>query len=41
VDAEQARAELDQVKEHLARFGDKLPQTVSEQLAALEQRLAG
>jgi phosphoenolpyruvate carboxykinase (GTP) len=41
VDAEQARAELDQVKEHLARFGDRLPQTVSEQLAALEQRLGG
>ena len=39
VDPEQVRAQLPQVKEHLATFGDRLPDEVSAQLAALEQRL--
>jgi len=39
VDEDVVRAELPQVKEHLARFGDRLPKEVSEHLAALEQRL--
>jgi phosphoenolpyruvate carboxykinase (GTP) len=34
------RAQLPQVKEHLARFGDRLPPELHAQLAALEQRLA-
>jgi phosphoenolpyruvate carboxykinase (GTP) len=40
VDEDAVRAELDQVREHLAKFGDDLPGEVREQLAALEQRLA-
>ena len=32
-------AELEMVKEHYARFGDKLPQELTDQLAAIEQRL--
>ncbi len=39
VDAELFRQQLPQVKEHLARFGDRLPQEISAQLAALEERL--
>jgi phosphoenolpyruvate carboxykinase (GTP) len=39
VDPEQVKAQLPQVKEHLATFGDRLPDEVSAQLAALEQRL--
>ena len=39
VDAEQVAEELPQVKEHLAKFGDRLPQQVHAQLEALEQRL--
>ncbi|MDX6654816.1 MAG: hypothetical protein QOH18_1530, partial [Solirubrobacterales bacterium] len=31
--------QLPQVKEHLAKFGDKLPPEVSAQLEALQQRL--
>jgi phosphoenolpyruvate carboxykinase (GTP) len=39
VDADAARAELPQVAEHLARFGDELPGPVREQLEALQRRL--
>ncbi|MBS1891778.1 MAG: phosphoenolpyruvate carboxykinase (GTP), partial [Actinobacteria bacterium] len=39
VDEELYRAQLPQLKEHLAKFGDKLPSEVSAQLDALEQRL--
>jgi phosphoenolpyruvate carboxykinase (GTP) len=39
VDAAQVKEELPQVKEHLARFGDRLPAAVHAQLEALEQRL--
>ncbi len=39
VDADELRAQLPQVKEHLARFGDRLPAEVQSQLQALEQRL--
>jgi phosphoenolpyruvate carboxykinase (GTP) len=39
VDTELVKAQLPQVAEHLAKFGDKLPAEVSAQLAALEQRL--
>jgi phosphoenolpyruvate carboxykinase (GTP) len=39
VDEDAVRAELDQVREHLAKFGDDLPAEISEQLAKLEQRL--
>jgi phosphoenolpyruvate carboxykinase (GTP) len=41
VDAAQVRDELPQVKEHLEKFGERLPQAIRDQLAALEQRLAG
>jgi phosphoenolpyruvate carboxykinase (GTP) len=39
VDTELVKAQLPQVQEHLAKFGDKLPAEVSAQLAALEERL--
>ena len=39
VDPEQVKAQLPQIKEHLATFGDRLPDELSAQLAALEQRL--
>jgi phosphoenolpyruvate carboxykinase (GTP) len=39
VDEELVRAQLPQVKEHLAKFGDKLPPQISAQLEALERRL--
>jgi phosphoenolpyruvate carboxykinase (GTP) len=41
VDPQQVRDELPQIKEHLEQFGDRLPQAVRDQLAALQQRLAG
>jgi phosphoenolpyruvate carboxykinase (GTP) len=40
VDEDRVRAELPQVREHLARFGDRLPPEVRAQFEALEQRLA-
>jgi phosphoenolpyruvate carboxykinase (GTP) len=39
VDADLFKQQLPQVKEHLARFGDRLPQAITAQLDALEQRL--
>jgi phosphoenolpyruvate carboxykinase (GTP) len=39
VDADALRAELPQVREHLATFGDQLPAPVREQFAALERKL--
>jgi phosphoenolpyruvate carboxykinase (GTP) len=39
VDPEAARAQLPQVEEHLARFGDRLPNQIQEQLDALKKRL--
>jgi phosphoenolpyruvate carboxykinase (GTP) len=39
VDPELLREQLPQVKEHLARFGDRLPAGIRTQLAALERRL--
>ncbi|HMJ74047.1 MAG TPA: phosphoenolpyruvate carboxykinase (GTP) [Solirubrobacterales bacterium] len=39
VDSELFKQQLPQVKEHLARFGDKLPPQISAQLDALEARL--
>ena len=39
VDTDLVKAQLPQVKEHLAKFGDQLPPQVSAQLEALEQRL--
>jgi phosphoenolpyruvate carboxykinase (GTP) len=40
VDDDALKAQLPQVKEHLARFGDQLPAAVKAQLEDLEQRLA-
>jgi phosphoenolpyruvate carboxykinase (GTP) len=40
VDPEEWKAQLPQVHEHLARFGDRLPGAVREQLEALERRLS-
>jgi phosphoenolpyruvate carboxykinase (GTP) len=40
VDPEAVRAQLPQVEEHLARFGDRLPDKLQDQLEALKQRLA-
>jgi phosphoenolpyruvate carboxykinase (GTP) len=39
VDDEAVKAELPQLKEHLAKFGDRLPAEITEQLAELERRL--
>ena len=39
VDADQLRQELPQVEEHLAQFGDRLPEPVRAQLEALRQKL--
>jgi phosphoenolpyruvate carboxykinase (GTP) len=39
VDTDLVKAQLPQVKEHLAKFGDKLPPQVGSQLKALEERL--
>ena len=39
VDPDLVKQQLPQVKEHLAKFGDKLPAEISAQLEALEQRL--
>jgi phosphoenolpyruvate carboxykinase (GTP) len=39
VNADQVRAQLPQVEEHLARFGDRLPDEVRAQFEALKQRL--
>jgi phosphoenolpyruvate carboxykinase (GTP) len=40
VDPEQWRAQLPQVHQHFARFGEKLPAELRAQLEALEERLA-
>src|SRR6195952_609545 len=40
VDTELVKAQLPQVKEHLAKFGDRLPAELTAQLEALEQRLS-
>jgi phosphoenolpyruvate carboxykinase (GTP) len=40
VDTDLVKEQLPQVKEHLAKFGDKLPPQISAQLEALEQRLS-
>jgi phosphoenolpyruvate carboxykinase (GTP) len=39
VDAELFKQQLPQVREHLDRFGDRLPREISAQLEALEERL--
>jgi phosphoenolpyruvate carboxykinase (GTP) len=39
VDPEDWKAELPSIREHYAVFGDRLPQALRDQLAALEQRL--
>jgi phosphoenolpyruvate carboxykinase (GTP) len=39
VDREAVRSQLPQLEEHLARFGDRLPDPLQAQLAALKQRL--
>ncbi len=40
VDEGLVRQQLPQLKEHLAKFGDKLPPQIAAQMEALEQRLA-
>ena len=39
VDAEEWLNEIDSIREHYARFGERLPAALSEELAALETRL--
>ncbi len=41
VDPEEWKQQLPQMKEHLARFGDRLPAALHGQLEALESRLGG
>ena len=40
VDTEGWRKELEMIEEHYAKFGDKLPAALKDQLAALKARLA-
>jgi phosphoenolpyruvate carboxykinase (GTP) len=40
VDVDAVRSELPQVQEHLAKFGDRLPAAIREQLADLQRRLS-
>jgi phosphoenolpyruvate carboxykinase (GTP) len=40
VDPEALRAQLPQVREHLAKFGDDLPEAISAQLESLSERLS-
>jgi phosphoenolpyruvate carboxykinase (GTP) len=40
VDKEGWKAEIPMIKEHYAIFGMKLPKALTEELAALEKRLA-
>jgi phosphoenolpyruvate carboxykinase (GTP) len=40
IDAEEWRAELPTMHEHFARFGDRLPSALLDELAALESRLS-
>jgi phosphoenolpyruvate carboxykinase (GTP) len=40
VDADEWRAELPTMHEHFARFGDRLPRALLDELTALEQRLS-
>jgi phosphoenolpyruvate carboxykinase (GTP) len=39
VDPDALRDQLPQMKQHFAQFGDRLPEGISEQMAALEERL--
>jgi phosphoenolpyruvate carboxykinase (GTP) len=39
VDPDEWRAQLPQLREHLAKFGDALPDEITAQLDALEARL--
>jgi phosphoenolpyruvate carboxykinase (GTP) len=39
VDIEGWLAEVPSIKEHFAKFGDRLPQGMREEVEALEQRL--
>jgi phosphoenolpyruvate carboxykinase (GTP) len=41
VDPEEWREQIEQVRDHYAQFGDRLPDALTAQLDALEQRLAG
>jgi phosphoenolpyruvate carboxykinase (GTP) len=41
VDPDEVSSQLPQVREHLARFGDRLPAEIRSQLEALEERLGG
>ncbi|HEX9968539.1 MAG TPA: phosphoenolpyruvate carboxykinase (GTP) [Acidimicrobiales bacterium] len=40
VDAEEWRAEIPSIQEHYAQFGDKVPEALLDELAALEKRLS-
>ena len=39
VDTDAVKAELPQVQEHLAKFGDRLPAEITNQLDALTEKL--
>ncbi len=39
VDTDEWRAELPSIREHFARFGDKLPRQLRDEVDRLEQRL--
>jgi phosphoenolpyruvate carboxykinase (GTP) len=41
VNADDWRGEIPLIKEHYAKFGDKLPQELKDELASLEERLSG
>jgi phosphoenolpyruvate carboxykinase (GTP) len=41
VDPDEVKAQLPQMEEHLARFGDRLPDEIQRQFGALRERLGG
>jgi phosphoenolpyruvate carboxykinase (GTP) len=41
VDADALRDQIPQMKQHFAQFGDRLPEAIHEQMAALEERVNG
>ena len=41
VDTESWLAEIPQLREHYAKFGDRLPKMLADELTTLEKRLAG
>jgi phosphoenolpyruvate carboxykinase (GTP) len=39
VDPDELREQIPQMRQHFAQFGDRLPEAIGEQMAALEERI--